>query len=660
MSGRIFLVKLLALLTLSVFLGLLPAVSAHALRSDDNPDADLRLTQQESWVLAQVKKGKEADLEKQFGPDLTKHSLSARFLERLLFDGFPNLPIPRQGVHLTNAVIEGSLNLDHGEVVYFVRLSRCNFKDAVDFQRCIFKRDLSLDLCRFDGPANFAGMKVAGDASYHYSIFAQGGIWQDAKIEQNFDAVGVIFRSEEHEANFLGMQVGADANFSSAIFHAGVDFSLAHIGRNLTANQTEFVNVKKRACFNNVKVDQYASFKEAKFHGLVNFISARIGSQFLADDAAFLNSKELADFRNLKVGNTIFLQRARFYQPVLFEFAEIGGNFRAGRIFFSEQWPVNFSKIKVSGKLFLDEPTISSDLDLSYAEFHDLHISGLPQTNDQPELEKGLTIRKLNLQNIQVQRELKISHATIAQLNASNLRVKGLTYLENLDVKTCLDLKNSDLGDLNFDHVKFPKVNDKTRPRLNVQLGDLSFKSLRIDMPEEFDYATRDFSAIRELIGSCPFDRRVYLQADAFFKKIGRDDWAKAIYIDMYDRELAEKKPWWDPRRWLQWFFWGVLTGYGREPFRLFYFCLALVTLGAVFFNPDSKDNDWKEKKYLRDLSRRFMLSLDRFFPGIDLGLAKKWNPPPMTVSEIYWHIHVLYGFAIITLILKIIDTQIK
>ena len=54
----------------------------------------------------------------------------------------------------------------------------------------------------------------------------------------------------------------------------------------------------------------------------------------------------------------------------------------------------------------------------------------------------------------------------------------------------------------------------------------------------------------------------------------------------MSDREVAQKRKWYYPVRWLEWFFWGKIGGYGRAPFRVFFLAIAFIILGACLFDP--------------------------------------------------------------------------
>jgi hypothetical protein len=140
---------------------------------------------------------------------------------------------------------------------------------------------------------------------------------------------------------------------------------------------------------------------------------------------------------------------------------------------------------------------------------------------------------------------------------------------------------------------------------------------------------------------------------------------------------------WWNPVNWLVLIFWDGLAGYGRKPGRTFGLSILIIFIGAYFFDPrfleikSIKKWKWfsdisllnnerfinllKEKNFYKYISLRFILSLDRFLPGVNLGLAKSWEPDNIEYKIwLYWHIHKILGWILIPIGLAAIYTQIK
>jgi hypothetical protein len=623
--------------------------------------ASQQLSETERWVLSQVREGREADLERKYAGNPEMQRLRAAFLEKLILGGFSNYRIPHRGIQIAHARIDEPLNLEYIEVDHPLSLSNCLFRKAVTFQESHFKKDLTLSGCKFLQAANFKGIKVGGNVFCNDAVFEQESLWSDAKIGEKFHALRAGFRSSEAKADFNAMKIGANAFFTSATFYGPVDFGLVHIGRQFNINKAEFFHKRETVNFISAKVEQIAYFKQVRFHGPVDFAIAQIGIQFNADEAEFFCPDQLANFSGMKVGNTIFFQRAKFHGPVKFEFAEIGVNFRGtGAAFANAGQTKNFSKMKVNQKVLLDKTVMAGKFDMSYGGFYDLDIQGLVRDDKgRPELMANLSL--LNLKGTLVQRELKIANVGMGELDASNLQVKGPTQFINVDIKTRADFSNSNFQGLDFQDTKWPDKDKKSNTR-KVYLNDMSYTSISIDKQENSDYDEKDFLKVKDFVEATPLNTQSYIQLEAFFKRIGKDQWANEIFIRMHDRELAEKMAWWDPRRWLEWFFWGVLAGYGRAPFRVLFVSVLLIILGALIYNPKYLQEDVRspEGKAYKSIILRCFLSLDRFLP-LDLGLGKHWDTRTSHfLIWFYFYFQLILGWILIPIVLASIYTQIK
>ena len=620
-----------------------------------------QLTEPEKWVLKQVTQGEEADLGKRFGPDQRQCRLSGAFLIKLLTGVFKNSPVPFQGIQISHALIDGPVKVEYAEIENLLCLSGCIINDPVSFQKSHFKKDVSFNGCKFLGKANFQAMKVDGDVSCQKTIFARESLWRDAKITEHFHGEEAEFRSEDQPADFYAMTVGANAYFISAKFHGPANFGLAQIGREFYANNAEFWHDRAKAYFNSLKVTQNAIFKGARFHGPVDFVVAQIGFQFSANGAEFLNTKEPADFRGLKVGNTLFLKEAKFYGPVHFEFAEIGENFRATRVeFHHTDQGVSLYKTKVALQASFDGATIECNVDMSHGNFFDLEING--RLKDAAAGPAGnLYIPKLNLKGTCIQHNLTICHARIAELDASQALVKGPAIFSNITVSRVADFRHSAFQTLDFENVTWPAPDEKNHTR-QVYLNNLSYTGISIDKPATNDYQEKDLKTLKSFVAASPFNTQSYLQLETFFTGIGRELWAKQVFISMHDRELQEKMSWWDPRRWLEWFFWGQIAGYGRAPFRVFFVSLGLILLGAVTFDPEHLTGNRfiSRGKTFESIMMRLFLSLDRFLP-IELGLAKSWDANGRRfLIWFYFYLQQILGWILIPIALASIYSQLK
>ena len=538
-------------------------------------------------MLGQVTQGREADLKKGFGEEERKRRLSAGFLEKLLAGGFQTVRVPHQGVKIANAIIDDPLNLEYTEVDYPLSLSHCIFNKPVTFQESSFKKDLTLTGSIFLDSANFKGIKVDGSVFCNEVIFGREGLWCDAKIGKNFDAQKVQFKSYTGKADFNGMKVESNAYFTSAKFSGPVDFGIVHIGRQFNMNEAEFFNAKETVNFISLKVDQIAYFKGVRFHGPVDFAIAQIGIQFNADGAEFLHPDKLANFSGIKVGNTIYFQGAQFQGPAKFEFAEIGVNFRAtGAGFLNACQPKNLSKMKVGHKVFLNGAIILCNLDMSYGEFYDLEINGSLK-DDPAEPPVSVNLPLLKLKGSVVNRDLKIANVKIGELRRQLHAGEG-----PYPVRQCRDRHSGGLPEQCLpESLCLPRSNGrrwiKSKKIRNVYLGELTYSSIDIDKQGGGDLAKVISARLRNLSKPAPSIVRAMSNWKASSSGSVKSPGLIRSISTCAIGNCPRRWPWWDPRRWLEWFFWGVLAGHGRAPFRVFFISMLLIILGAVLYDPE-------------------------------------------------------------------------
>ncbi len=282
---------------------------------------------------------------------------------------------------------------------------------------------------------------------------------------------------------------------------------------------------------------------------------------------------------------------------------------------------------------------------------------GRPQ--DKNSSEKNINLPSLSLKGSTVQRDLIINHAKIGKLDASQLQVKGPTKFNDLEIDTAADFRSSACQSLDFTKVTWPKKDAKTQIR-PIYLTGLTYNNISIDK-DNFDFQPKDIRAIKDFVESSPFSTESYVQLETFFRNIGRESDSKAVFIRMHNRDLAEKMAWWDLRRWLEWFFWGQIAGYGRAPFRVFFVSLALIILGAFLYDPENLTANKKVTgSRLEATFMRFFLSLDRFLP-IELGLAKHWDSNASHfLVWLYFYLQQVIGWILIPIALASIYSQLK
>ena len=234
---QFFSTKVLGFLCL---LFLLLSTQAHSANNKSESGEFRKLTEQESWILGQIRQGKEADLKKRVAGGKENYAVDAGFLKQLFNGAYKQIKVSEQGVNIANATIEGDLGLENIEINYPVYLKHCIFKGKVSLKRSYFKKDLSFEGSTFLKSANFRGIKTEGYFSCDGARFEDECFWNDAKIGLEFQARRAEFCSKEATVDFNSLKVGDSIRFESAIFHGPVIFIRASTGRQFIGHESKY------------------------------------------------------------------------------------------------------------------------------------------------------------------------------------------------------------------------------------------------------------------------------------------------------------------------------------------------------------------------------------------------------------------------------------
>ncbi len=287
------------------------------------------------------------------------------------------------------------------------------------------------------------------------------------------------------------------------------------------------------------------------------------------------------------------------------------------------------------------------EFSLKDAHLNDLEISGLP-------------LRELILNRTRMSRKLLVRNIALERLSARNLEVGLAVELSNLTIKTEADLRDSTFRQLRLYNTSWPA------PRQGKKKVYLDGLTYRLITTKPVPDAKESWQDLWDWLWYSRFNSQSYSQMEAYLRRAGLRKWSDKIYITGKRRQVAKLSRW-HPARWLTKFFWGLLTGYGRRPGRLTWPALALVLLGWAAFSPPAQDfgaagaNWWGQ--FLADHPRwvGFFLSLDRFLPGVDLGVARLAPPAEVTVFVwIYWHLQKILGWTLGLIALAAVYTRIR
>ena len=575
--------------------------------------------------------------------------------------------------------IEGSFYLNPYEKDNLRRATI--FKSKVDFGGASIKVQLNAGGAKFLGKGlgqevSFNSIKVGQDAFFDGAEFHGLVDFGSANINGQLAAPGARFlgQGSGQKASFNGFQVGQNAFFKRVEFQGPVDFGSAEIKGQFIAQAAKFLGQgpDEKANFNGMRVGKDAFLRGAEFHGPVDFTLIRIeGSFYLnpekkdnlswsttfmsgvnfggasievqlnATEAKFLGQEpnQEANFNGLKVGRSAIFKGAEFHGLVNFGSAEIGGLFNARKSRFLSSQEFVFEGLKVARNALFDGALFFGKISLNYAHLYDIFMV-------------DSQIVEMDLERTKIDRELRIKQAKIRRLQASSLEVKGPAILSSLIIEEEADLRDASFQSLDLLQVTWPPDKQK------VWLEGLAYQAISAGSNPEA------WVALLAWVEGSRFNTQNYSQLEAYFYRCGHRDRADKVFI-AGKREGANRLTW--GKRWLTRIFWGGLAGYGRKPWQVLYMIFPLVALGTFLFAPEFTAKSLESYSWLKQMKLshpwviQFLLSLDRFLPGVDLGLAKEWSPACVGLFTFaYWYFLKLAGWITIPIALAAIYTRIK
>ncbi len=608
-----------------------------------------RLTRQERWVLEQVAADMVADLmgkfvlpriseeedlkeakelgltgylnylkkessskANAFQHDIDKKiHISAKFLQQLLTGSFPDFKIKQHGVRITNAIIEGPLNLEGTEVNCHVEITGCIFKEQLFFSDSAFKRSLFLKKCHFLNKADLDGIEVAKDIRFDEGEFYGQLVIRNANIKGQFGAKKAKFFNKKEKANFNGIKVGGMTSFEKAEFHWQVDFTGSQLGDQFDARETKYLSKEQEASFNGMKVAKLTSFQKAEFHGPVDFGSAESKGQFIAKGAKFESQDHKANFNSTKVGEIAFFNDAVFHGPVNFVGADIGGDFNAsGAQFNSTEQEVIFDGIHIGGRGIFCEAIFKGPVSFFAMRVENGFTIRPPKGGAGKRAEFHASVDfggckigwQFNIRGAQFKSKEHIA-------NFSGMEVGQIAVFNEAEFHGPVDLRFGSFQLLEFNDVNYPAV----------LLEGMTYKNI---------LAGADWKNLLKLLKKSTYHSQPYSQLETFLKQTGYPERADEVFITGKRRVMKESWNWWKPWQWpgkiLETILldWGV--GYGRHPGRIIYYSAFFIFLGTVIFlQPAVLTWEGGEAEKKIKLKQAFWFSLDAYLPFVSLGPDK-------------------------------------
>jgi len=482
-----------------------------------------------------------------------------------------------------------------------------------EFQRLlIHKEGIRIINAEISGPVKLEYETSSYMVEFMNCHFRGQIFFTDCIFQRNLKLDGSTF---DKEAKFYGTQIKGELMVSNVDFEGEAGFVGVEVGRSAYFGNTKF---RQSADFLQAIIGEDLSFVVAQFFGEAVFTGVQIGREFQANGVKFFNDQETVNFSRLEVKELTNLTNSVFKGPVDFSKAKIGDATVVGE--------------EVKG-------VIAERVEFAQsAKFDGAQLSEL--------IFRNADIRDLKLVGATVEQRFSLEYADITTLDASHLVVKGQTFLKNLHISKSANFTASRFQTL--------QLIDSPTPG-SLKLGGMTYQALT---PPETGIV------LFKWIEKSDFDTQDYVNLEDYSKRSGHEALADNVFISLKKRELQQKS--WRVR-WLVQFFWGWPVGYGRQPWRVLYVIVPLIAMGTFLFAPKFDEKFLTSNSWLKGMSShhpwiiKFLLSLDRFLPGVDLGLAKEWSPQKVNlITFLSWHVLKLAGWITIPIVLAAIYTQIK
>jgi hypothetical protein len=334
---------------------------------------------------------------------------------------------------------------------------------------------------------------------------------------------------------------------------------------------------------------------------------------------------EHSTFNRMEVGQTAFFDYVKFFGPIDFSFVNIHGNFWVvGTEFLNEIEKADFNNMNVGQNACFIKASFHGPVDFGFAKI----------------------VGKFDLSGAQFR-------SRGGPVSFNGIKVDQSVLFKRTTFAGLLDLSFGTIQVLDVSGITLPPQPD------GINLDYLTYRQLTAKKGKDLE----DWALLFALVDHSRYNRQNYVQLEEYCKRLGYSDLADAAYIAGKRRENQLRK-WFKPEALATLIFIDWMTGYGRKPGRLFLLWLNWILLGMLFFDPKFlEDGSWSSAAFgNHPMALRFLLSLDRFIPGVDLGLAKNWNPHNQVPYKIwiFWYTQKVLGWGLIPLAFAYVTSFVK
>jgi hypothetical protein len=563
------------------------------------------------------------------------------------------------------------IHYDRARITGNALFRRSTFRSKVAFTNAQISGQVSFDNAQLKKEASFFGLRVSVTAFFRKVTFEDHVRFHGAHFSDSAFFQGARFKKN---AGFVRMRVDSDAIFSSgetppslaAIFDAECDFTDASVGGNV-------------------------EFQTVKFGVAPNFDSLRIEKSGFFQDSLF---EEGADFTGLRVGQDAVFDRAKFRTATIFPPVSTGNSTSSsGKLQSASAGVTTFQGADIRGDAHFGGTLFMADTSFEDVSFHGggFFDSAAFRRGSQPSFsgahfQHGAFFRNTTFQDVA---NFRVTHFELeARFQGARFHKRaifdgavfdGIAEFGSGEHQGRM-LHGTIFSDLSFEHARFEQDArfDDTLFRKVSGFRETSFKALYLS-PDgrtckmqfqqgidlrgcQYDRIQANWEALLRLTdrrskllhpirkrsvllpnyGSPrqqPYDRQPYIQLEKVLRISGRTEDADDVYLEQ--RQVERRQRWQRHQygRWLTDVLFGCVARYGVRPFRLAFFSVLLVLIGAWFFSRPgtllpSKDSQISsaERRDSLPISEALAVSLHQFLP-VDIPMGAEWVPVARPVS---------------------------
>jgi uncharacterized protein YjbI with pentapeptide repeats len=458
----------------------------------------------------------------------------------------PPARLINEPIHMSDAVIEGPLDLKYATFEYEVSFKGCIFIGRADFSYATFGRKVEFLNSRFLRPPDFSMAEAKRDMNLIGTVFPDGSSFADLHVTQELDARNATFG----RVTFTRMEVGKSAFFGYDKENRGVKFN-------------------GPAVFRGAHIHSDAVFIGASFWGEATFDRMQVdGNAFFRPDERgrrVLFAAE-AHFPRVHVGANAYFQGVDFEGEADFDWAQIDGAalFGPGR-----QHPARFGcAATFSSAVF---GSIARFVDANFIQGVDFRSAVFSGAADFT----GTTFWNYGGEAIftgaRFERGLSFHGATFScPTDFASTAADQDAEFEGAEFDGPLSLRDARFRTAHFRENITGKIPPGGAPQFQANVDLRGFTYDRI------------YVAWRELFSKMEYDRQPYTQMEKALRESGFLEQADGVYRALRDRERESTRTPLQLRVWD--YMYGPVAGYGTLVWPLWVFLVLLLLLGSFLF----------------------------------------------------------------------------